>query len=154
MWNFLVKTILRNRIAILVVIAVMTAFMGYKAMQVTIQYESASILPDKDSTNIVYHKFIKQFGQDGTVMFIGIVDKDFYQLEHFNAIFDMTDSLKKIRGVSEIISVTRLYNLVKNDSLKKFEFIPISPRKPESQAELDSIRNLIYSLPFYNELIY
>jgi hypothetical protein len=32
----------------------MTAFMGYKAMQVKIQYESASILPAEDSTNIVY----------------------------------------------------------------------------------------------------
>ena len=154
MWNFLVKTILRNRITILVVISLMTAFMGYKAIQVKIQYESASILPAKDSTNIAYQHFIRQFGQDGTVMFIGIVDKSFYRLPHFNAFYDLTDSLKKIRGVSEIVSVTRLYNLVKNDSLKKFVFIPISSHKPASQQALDSIRSLIYSLPFYNELIY
>jgi len=118
------------------------------------QYESASILPDKDSTSITYHQFIKKFGQDGTVMFIGIVDKDFFRLSNFNAVYDLTDSLKKIKGVAEIVSVTRLYNLVKNDSLKKFEFIPISPHKPSTQAQLDSIRNLIFSLPFYNELIY
>jgi uncharacterized protein len=153
-WNFLVKIILRNRITILIVIGLMTAFMGYKAAQVKIQYESASILPAKDSTNIVYQQFIKQFGQDGTVMFIGIVDKDFYQLPHFNAIYDLADSLKKIRGVAEIVSVTKLYTLVKNDSLKKFEFLPISPHKPASQQALDSIKSLIYSLPFYNELVY
>ncbi|MCX6305228.1 MAG: MMPL family transporter [Bacteroidetes bacterium] len=128
--------------------------MGYKATQVRIQYESASILPDKDSTNIAYQQFIKQFGQDGTVMFIGLVDKNFFQLSHFNAIYDLTDSLKKIRGVGEIVSVTRLFNLVKNDSLKRFVFIPISPRKPVSQQALDSIRNLIYNLPFYDELVY
>ncbi len=154
MWNFLVKTILRNRITILIVIALMTTFMGYKATQVRIQYESASILPAKDSTNIVYQQFIRQFGQDGTVMYIGIVDKDFYQLSNFNAVYDLTDSLKKIRGVGEIISVTRLYNLVKNDSLKKFEFLPISPRKPLDQPSLDSVRKMILSLPFYDELIY
>ncbi len=153
-WNFLVKTILRNRIAILVVIGLMTTFMGYKAMQVKIQYENASILPASDSTNIVYQEFIHKFGQDGTIMFIGIVDKNFFRLPNFNAVFDLTDSLKKIRGVAEIVSVTRLYNLVKNDSLKKFEFIPISPGKPSSQQALDSIKTLIYSLPFYNELIY
>jgi len=153
-WNFLVKTILRNRITILIVIALMTTFMGYKATQVRIQYESASILPAKDSTNIVYQQFIRQFGQDGTVMYIGIVDKDFYQLSNFNAVYDLTDSLKKIRGVGEIISVTRLYNLVKNDSLKKFEFLPISPRKPLDQPSLDSVRKMILSLPFYDELIY
>jgi predicted RND superfamily exporter protein len=132
----------------------MTAFMGYKATQVRIQYENASILPDKDSTNIVYHQFIKRFGQDGTVMFIGIVDKNFYRLSNFNAVFDLTDSLKKIRGVSEIVSVTKLYKLVKNDSLKKFEFLPISPKKPSSQQALDSVRSVILSLPFYNELVY
>ncbi|MFZ4520188.1 MAG: efflux RND transporter permease subunit [Bacteroidales bacterium] len=154
MWNFLVKTILRNRIVILVVIALLTTFMGYKATQVRIQYESASILPDKDSTNIAYQQFIKQFGQDGTVMFIGIVDKNFFQLSNFNAVYDLTDSLKKIKGVSEIVSVTKLFSLVKNDSLKKFLFIPITPHKPTSQQELDSIRKQIYDLPFYDELIY
>ncbi len=153
-WNFLVKTILRNRIAILVVVALMTAFMGYKATQVRIQYENASILPAKDSTNIVYKHFIKQFGQDGTVMFIGIVDKNFFALSHFNTMFDLTDSLKKIRGVAEVLSVTRLYNLVKNDSLKKFTFVPISSKKLTDQHAADSIKSLIYSLPFYDELLY
>jgi predicted RND superfamily exporter protein len=52
------------------------------------------------------------------------------------------------------VSVTRLYNLVKNDSLKKFEFIPISPTKPLTQQTLDSVRSLIHSLPFYEGLIY
>ena len=154
MWNFLVRLILRNRIAILVIIALLTAFMGYKATQVKIQYENATILPAKDSTNQVYQNFIKQFGQDGTVMFIGIVDNRFFQLSNFNNVYDLTDSLKKIHGVSEIVSITRIYNLVKNDSLKKFEFIPISPHKPGSQQELDSMKSLIYSLPFYEGLVY
>ncbi len=154
MWNFLVRIILRNRIAILVIIALLTAFMGYKATQVKIQYENATILPAKDSTNQVYQNFIKQFGQDGTVMFIGIVDNRFFQLANFNNVYDLTDSLKKIQGVAEIVSITRIYNLVKNDSLKKFEFIPISPHKPRSQQELDSMKSLIYSLPFYEGLVY
>ena len=128
--------------------------MGYKATQVKIQYENATILPAKDSTNQVYQNFIKQFGQDGTVMFIGIVDNRFFQLANFNNVYDLTDSLKKIQGVAEIVSITRIYNLVKNDSLKKFEFIPISPHKPGSQQELDSMKSLIYSLPFYEGLVY
>jgi len=153
-WNFLVRTILRNRITILVVIALLTAYMGYRATEVKIQYGNTTILPQKDSTNIIYQKFIKQFGQDGSVMFIGMADSHFFQLSHFNNIYELTDSLKKIKGVSEIVSITRIFNLVKNDSLKKFEFVPISPRKPATQRELDSIKSLIYSLPFYEGLIY
>ncbi|MEI6174539.1 MAG: MMPL family transporter [Bacteroidota bacterium] len=154
MWNLLVRTILRNRILILIVIALMTAFMGYQATKVKIQYQSASILPATDSTSITYQKFIKQFGQDGTVMFIGIVEPNFFRLSNFNAVYDLTDSLKNIKGVSAIMSVTRLYNLVKNDSLKKFEFLPISPSRPLTQTALDSIQTLIHSLPFYEGLIY
>ena len=154
MWNLLVRTILRNRILILIVIALMTAFMGYQATKVKIQYQNASILPATDSTSITYQKFIKQFGQDGTVMFIGIVDPHFFRLSNFNAVYDLTDSLKNIKGVSAIMSVTRLYNLVKNDSLKKFEFLPISPSRPLTQTALDSIQTLIHSLPFYEGLIY
>jgi len=153
-WNLLVRTILRNRILILIVIALMTAFMGYQATKVKIQYQNASILPATDSTSITYQKFIKQFGQDGTVMFIGIVDPHFFRLSNFNAVYDLTDSLKNIKGVSAIMSVTRLYNLVKNDSLKKFEFLPISPSRPLTQTALDSIQTLIHSLPFYEGLIY
>jgi predicted RND superfamily exporter protein len=153
-WNFLVRHILRDRIVILIAVGLMTAFMGFMATKVKLQYESSSILPKKDSTNIVYQSFIKQFGQDGTIMFIGIVDTDFFRLPHFNSICDLTDSLKKISGVAEIVSISRLYNLVKNDSLKKFEFIPVLKTKPVSQQELDSVRSIILSLPFYEGLVY
>ncbi len=153
-WNFLVRTILRNRITILVVIGLITIFMGYKAREVKLLYENTSILPESDSTTIIYRNFTKQFGEDGTVLFLGFVDTNLFRMSRFNAVYDLADSLKKIRGVQEIVSITRLYTLVKNDSLKKFEFLPISPKKPVNQAETDSIHKLIYALPFYDKLVY
>ena len=154
MWNLLVRIILRNRIAILAVIAALTVFMAYKATFVQVQYKSTSILPETDTTIRVYQQFIKRFGEDGTVMFIGIIDPGLFRLNNFNAVYDLSDSLAKIKGVEGVVSVTRIFNLVKNDSLKKFIFVPISPGKPKTQAELDSIHQLILSLPFYNNLVY
>jgi len=153
-WTFLVKKILRNRITILVTIALLTVFMGYEASRVKMQYESASLLPATDSTQIIYQQFVKQFGQDGSVMFIGVADRNFFLLSHFNALYDLTDSLKRIHGVAEVLSATRLYSLVRNDSIKRFEFRPVSPHKPATQASLDSIRNTVYGLPFYDGLLY
>ncbi len=138
----------------MILVGLITSFMGYKALDVKLQYESSSILPASDSTNIVYQSFIKQFGEDGTIMFLGIVDSNLFRLSNFNDYYDLADSLKKIKGVQEIVSITRLYRLVKNDSLKRFEFQPVCPRKPVTQNELDSIRKLIYSLPFYEGLVY
>ena len=154
MWNFLVRLILRNRIIILVTIALLTAFMAYKAMDVQIRYKNTSILPETDTTIRVYQKFIKQFGEDGTVMFIGIVEPELFRLSNFNSVYDLSDSLSHIKGVEGVVSVTRIFNLVRNDSLHKFVFLPITPVKPSSQAQMDSIRKLILSLPFYEHLMY
>jgi len=154
MWNFLVRLILRNRVAILIIIGLITVFMALMATRVRLSYTNTSILPPTDSTIIRHKMFIKQFGQEGTIMFIGIVDSNLFTLDHFNTLYDLTDSISKIKGVEAIISVTRLFNLVRNDSLGKFEFLPITPTKPVSQAQLDTIRDLIRSLPFYQGLVY
>jgi predicted RND superfamily exporter protein len=152
-WRFIVRNILRNRLAILLIIAGLTVFMGYKAREVKLSYEMARTLPANDSTYLLYESFKKQFGEDGSVLFIGIEDKNLFRLDEFNDWFDLSYNIRKIPGVEEVVSVTRLYKLVKNDSLKQFEFIPLCNEKPRSQAEVDSIKKTIYNLPFYQGLI-
>ena len=153
MWKFLVRHILRDRVGILIAIALVTIFMGYKATQVKLSYEMTRMLPANDSTTIIYEKFKKQFGEDGSVMFIGIEDKNIFQLNEFNDWFDLSARIRKINGVEEVLSSTRLYQLVKNDSLKKFEFRPVSPVKPVNQAQLDSLKKIIFSIGLYDNLI-
>ena len=128
--------------------------MGYKAREVVLSYDMVRMLPESDSTIIVYENFKKQFGEDGTVLFIGIQDKNLFTLDKFNDWFDLSNKIKKIQGVEEVLSNTCLYKLQKNDSIKKFEFKPIYPTKPRTQKEVDSLKNLIYSLPLYDNLIF
>jgi hypothetical protein len=153
-WSFLVRHILRDRVVIVIVIGVLTLFMGYKAREVVLSYDMVRMLPESDSTIIVYENFKKQFGEDGTVLFIGIQDKNLFTLDKFNDWFDLSNKIKKIQGVEEVLSNTCLYKLQKNDSIKKFEFKPIYPTKPRTQKEVDSLKNLIYSLPLYDNLIF
>jgi uncharacterized protein len=153
-WNFLVRHILRDRIVILVIIALVTLFMGYKAREVTLSYEMARMLPANDSTNIIYDNFKKKFGEDGSVMFVGIQDKNLFSLNHFNDWYDLSIKLKNIEGVQEVLSISRLFKLVKNDSLKKFEFLPVCSNRPKTQQEVDSIKKIIYDIPLYEGLIF
>jgi predicted RND superfamily exporter protein len=127
--------------------------MGYKAREVVLSYDMVRMLPASDSTTIIYENFKKQFGEDGTVMFIGIQDKNLFTLDKFNDWFDLSNKIKKIQGVEEVLSNTCLYRLQKNDSIKKFEFKPICPTKPKTQKELDSLKTVIYSMPLYDNLI-
>lgn len=154
MWSFLVRHILRDRVFILIVIGLLTLFMGYRAREVVLSYDMVRMLPASDSTTIIYENFKKQFGEDGTVMFIGIQDKNLFTLNKFNDWFDLSSKIRKIHGVEEVLSNTRLYKLVKNDATKKFEFKPISPEKPKTQQELDSLKNVIWSMPLYDNLIF
>jgi len=84
MWPFIARKILRNRIAFLVVLAMLTTFMGYHASKIELSYEFAKILPSTDSAYSEYNNFKDLFGQDGNIMVIGIQDKDFFTIIKFN----------------------------------------------------------------------
>jgi len=154
MWIKLAQFTLRNKAAIIICLTLITVFMGYKASYVTLDYNLPRLLPEDDQTNIDYEKFIDVFGFHGNVVVLGIQDEEIYKLRNFNAWYDMGHSLTEIDGVEDIISIAHLYNLAKNKKEKKFDFKPLLDEKPETQVELDSIRQLINSLPFYDGVIF
>ena len=154
MWIYIVRHILRNRLANLIVIALLTAFMAYNAFHVQLSYESGSLLPASDSTSIIYDQFSKRFGREDGVFFIAIQDTNFFRLDKYNDWYDLTNTIKKINGVQEVLSITKLYELVKNDSTRKFDFKLVSDHRPTSQSEVDSLKKKIYSLTFYDGLLF
>lgn len=154
MWKYLVRIILRYRLANLIIIGLITAFMGYQATQIQLSYEMVKMLPVTDSASIDYENFKQKFGQDGSVFFVGVQDDKLFQLDEFNDWYDLTHKLKEIDGVEEVVSVAKLYQLIRNDEKKKFDFNPLISNRPSSQQELDSIKNIIYSLPFYEGLLF
>ncbi len=154
MWSWIAQFVLNNRIKIILTIAVITLFMGYYARKAEISYEVPRLLPATDTTTVEYLKFKKMFGQDGAIMVIGIDDKDMYDLKHFNAWYDLSNSIRKITTVKAVLSITRLYNVVKNDSLNTFENLQVIAHKPQTQTEVDSIKEVIQHLPFYRGIIY
>ncbi len=154
MWKFLVRLILRNRLANLIIIALLTIYMGWEGSKVQLSYEFASMLPESDTTSRIYQRFKETFGQDGAVMFVGVQDERLFELEHFKAWHDLTEKVRTIDGVQEVVSVARIYHLVRNDSLRKFDFRPVMERLPKTQEELDSLRHYIQQLRFYEGLLY
>ncbi len=154
MFTYLVRIILRNRLFNLIFVILATIFIGYMALDVRLSYDFAQMLPASDSTNIYYKEFKKTFGEDGAVMFIAIQEPHIYDLKKFNAWYDLTNDVREIEGVEETVSVTKIYHLLKNDSIRKFEFEPIVKHRPTSQAEVDSLKQVIYSYPFYKGLLY
>ncbi|HXC04794.1 MAG TPA: MMPL family transporter [Bacteroidia bacterium] len=154
MWKSLARIILRNRIKFLILLGTLTVFLGYFSRKAEISYEFPKLLPSTDSTDISFEQFKKMFGQDGTVMVIGIADSTIWKYDKFCGWYDLTESLRKVEGVQEVVSIARLYNLKVNDSTGKFEFKPILSHRPINQAEVDSIRRVVMRLPFYENFAF
>lgn len=154
MWTLIIRLILRNRLTNLIVIGLLTLLMGWQGSKVQMSYEFARMLPSTDTASVIYDQFKETFGQDGAVMFVGIQDERLFELEHFQTWHAITEKVRLIEGVDEVVSVSRMYHLVRNDSLRKFDFKPVMGRVPQTQNELDSLKQVIYNLPFYNGLLY
>ncbi|MBP7245351.1 MAG: MMPL family transporter [Bacteroidia bacterium] len=153
MFTWLARIILRNRLLFIVLIGATTLFMGYKATTIQLSYDFARILPDNDEDFKAYESFKGRFGEDGSVMVLGVEDKNFYTLKKFGDWYRLGDEIKSMDGIEEVVSLARLYNVIKNDSARKFEMKPIVAHAPTSQAEVDSIKTEIEKLPFYDGFI-
>lgn len=154
MWKYFSGVLLRNKLAFTIGVVLLTAFMGYEASKMELSYEFAKILPDTDSTFIEYQTFKKRFGEDGNVMVMGFADKDLFQLEKFKDWTKLNDDLKKIQGVKNIMSLPTSFRLVKDDSLEKFNFVPLIQNPVTTQQEVDSFKKEILNMPFYEGIIY
>ncbi len=154
MWKYLTRILLRNRPVILVIIVLLTAFMGWKGVGVKLAYDNASLLPKDDSFIVDYNAFKKKFGEDGSVLVIGVENPGMFNIRDFNQWYDLTDDMSRINGVQGVMSITKAANILKNDSLHQFEFLPLVPARPTTQAEVDSLKNKILSLRFYDGLLF
>ncbi len=155
MWIFIARKILRNRISILVVIGLITLFMGYNARFVEMSYEYAPLLPKDDTAYIENQEFNLEFSSQGNLMVLGIKNSNFYNSSYIQHWFALIDSLKSIDGVTSVFSITEAYDIVKNPKEKKFILEPLFNKNQQyDNKSLDSLKNKINKLPFYKDLLY
>ena len=145
---------MNHRVLNLVIASILLVFLGMKAFTIKMGHNIANTLPETDSTMVVYRQFLEKYGPDGRAIFIGMIDDKLFELNTFQDYYDLNENIRKIDGVTECLSVTRVYNIVKNDSIKKFQLSQVVSRRPESQAEVDSIKEVIESLAMYDGLLF
>ena len=152
-WNRVASFILTNRIALSMAVLLGTAFMGYQATRVKLSYELAKILPVTDPEYQRYEAFKSRFGQDGNVIVLGIGSDSMYQLGFFNDWYALSQTIKRIGGIRDVVANASLYDIVRDDSAQTFRIVPLVPRPLTTQAGVDSVRDRIAQLPFYRNLV-
>jgi predicted RND superfamily exporter protein len=154
MWQALGKAVLKFRIPLIIALVLLTVFMGYHASKVQMSYDFSRAIPTDHPKYKAYLEFKKTFGEDGNLLTIGFTSDNFFEVNQFNALTRFQERLKKINGVEDIISVNGAVTLKKNDSTSKLDAIRIFPANIKSQQEIDSLKDIFYSLPFYRGLLY
>jgi predicted RND superfamily exporter protein len=145
--------ILKQRIALLILLVGTTGIMYILAGRVKYSYSGAKLLPDDHPALQEYRNFKSMFGEDGSVMVIGFEGEAVFSHTAFTALFDLSSEIKNMNGIQEVISPARCYHILRNDSLERLELKPVLTSRPVSQAEVDSALEILRSLPFYRGLL-
>ena len=163
MWEKISVFVLRNRLLLIVVLAVLTGFMAYQASYVELQYDNPKFIPDNDPDYLDYQNFKSTFGDDGSVLVIGINSDKINTPAFFNEWCNLSDSIEKSQGIEKILSISNVPKMVIGSQLAVYEgdtsFIEVFNqervvrKKPTSQKEVDSLLSEIKNLRFYQGIL-
>jgi len=167
MWKNISKLILSNRILIILSIILFTIFFGFFATKLKLQYQLNKLLPSSDPVYVAYENFKSDFGQDGLMLVIATNEPDFYKEDKFNAWLEMADSIQNVKVlisnndtsfyknvVDSVFSEAHLYNIIKNKNQQRFNLVEIIDDYPLDQKVIDSVKQVISSLKFYENIVY
>ncbi|UOR04851.1 MMPL family transporter [Hymenobacter aerilatus] len=149
MWSKLALFIIKNRRLLLLLLAVITGFMAWKAKDVEMTYDFAQVVRPDDPDMLYFQEFKKTFGEDGNVLVIGLQDSSVYKLGNFNELRILTDTLSKVEGVNGVLSITKLIKLDKDTANRQFQAAPIFRTFPQTQGQLDSLMQIVNRQEFY-----
>ena len=154
MWQSLGRFILKYRIGLLLILAIVTAFMTYHASKVQLSYDFSRAIPTNNPKYKAYQDFKQKFGEDGNLLVIGIQTDKLFEQKVFNAYASLQSSIKKVGGVDDVIGMPTAINLVKIVETEKLKAETIFPARELTQQEIDSGKAIFLNLPFYRNLLY
>ncbi|MFL0353147.1 RND family transporter [Xanthomarina sp. GH4-25] len=154
-WDVIARIILRNKIAILIAIALVTILFSTQWKNMRFTYTEANLLPDDHEVNVVYTDFLKIFGEEGNLVVLGIKDSTLFTVEKLNAWNQLSEAFKTSKGVEAVVSIKDLKKLVKNTEKERFELEPFIKDSIHSINQLDSLQqDLFKKYPFYDNFLF
>ena len=123
--------------------------MAYWASQVELSFEVSSTLPVDDPTQIAFEQFKEDFGNENTMLILGLDDTSLYRLENFKIYQAFVNKLEQHNSIEEVLTLGNAPYLSRNDSLQRLELKPLFSSRPKTQEELDSLLNYMSRIRFY-----
>ena len=152
MWKFLSNIILKNRIVIIIMITALTVFMAQKGREAKLSYSMAKLLPNDHQVTVDYNDFLNKYGSQN-VLVIAVEDSLITTLSHLKKWDKVSESIKKINGIEQIISFSNLPILQKDADEKKFTIKKWFSEDIQTEEEFQKALAIYQSQPFFKGLI-
>lgn len=154
-WSTTARLILRNRVAILVIIAGITVFMGLQWKHMRFSNTEANVLPDDHPETLQYEEFVSVFGEEDNAIVLAVQDSLLFLPENFNLWNRLSKQFQANPEVNLVLSTDNLQELVKDNEKQEFVLKELVAEEPTSEEEVKSIKNKLFEqMPFYESLIY
>lgn len=154
-WQVVSRFILKQRIFILIVLALITAFLASKIGDIKFSHSEANLLPKDHEENIKYDNFLDIFGEEGNLILIAVNDSALFQIDNFN---NWNKFAREIDAYSEVdftLSIGDIKKLAKDKKNQKFFLEPLYGSDPTSDKDVEKIKNELFDrLPFYDHVLY
>ncbi|MBD3723331.1 MAG: MMPL family transporter [Flavobacteriaceae bacterium] len=154
-WDYIANKILRNRVALLIIIIAFTVFMAMQWKNMRFTYTEANLLPDHHEVNIQYKSFLDKFGEEGNLIVIGFKDSTFFNARNLKTWEKFITNIKKDKAVDFTISIEDLRVLEKDTLQQKFKLVPfVSNDKVSDEYLKQKEKELFNDLPFYEGMLF
>ncbi len=155
-WELIARFILRNRLAIIISIILITIFLALQWKNIRFTHSEANLIPADDKVNVDYNAFLKTFGEEGNLIIIGTNGNELFSPKLFSAYSTLIKDIQNDKEISLVISVDNLQKLVKNDTLQTFELKPfVNQNKVNDSQYLVNLKNELFTkMPFYEGLLF
>lgn len=147
----LAHNIIKFRIPLVAILLAFTAYMGYVGKDIEMSYSFAKVVPPEDEDMIYFEQFRNTFGEDGSVVVIGLDDSSVYtKVEAFQKLQNFISNLEKIEGVEAVVGFPNIIRIERDDSTKKFVARKILSSSISNNKELQQYLGQIKNEPFYD----
>ncbi len=154
-WQVVSRFILKQRIFILIVLALITAFLASKIGDIKFSHSEANLLPKDHEENIKYDNFLEIFGEEGNLILLAVNDTALFQVDNFNSWNEFAREIDAYSEVDFTLSIGDIKKLAKDKKNQKFFLEPLYGSDPSSDSEVKEIKSELFDrLPFYDHVLY
>lgn len=168
MWSRIADILLQYRLVVLIVLGLVTFYMGTLIPDLRLVYEFGGLLPKDHTTRVEFEDFVEHFGAEGNLMVLGVNDPYIYSSEGLQSWHELAEDIKEVKVkvdgvetdiIDSVFCISNAFTVEKDSASRSFIVEPIASDFTRggpalSQERVDEIVEKVKSLEFFDGVLH